>query len=348
MSENEKIMLSRREALRLFGIGGAAAASGLIGASRIASAQTEQQQQQPANQQTANSQGAGFYRFDVGALECLVVSDGTLQGPPLPPLAVNAPKAEAETALRDNFLPTTSNTLHVNALVVKTGDKLVLIDTGSGDSVSPTTGRLKTNLQRAGIAPEKITDVVFTHAHPDHAGGNVAADGKINYPNARFHIAQAEWETWTAKNVNLGKTQVDAATAKAFTEITQKNLLPLKDRLQLFKPGAEIVTGISSVAAAGHTPGHTAFLIASGNESVMHAGDFAHHFVLQLINPDWHVAFDFEPQQAIATRKKLLDRLATDRTLIVGSHMPFPGVGHVRAKNSRRTSYEWIPAVWQW
>jgi glyoxylase-like metal-dependent hydrolase (beta-lactamase superfamily II) len=343
--ETNEQTISRRDALKLFGGASLAVASGLAAANPVS---VFGQASNAAVSSQPNVQGAGFYKFKVGAAECFVVSDGSLAIPPLPALAVNAPKAEAEKVLRDNFLPTTPNTLHVNALVVKTGGKTVLIDTGSGENAGPGNGLLKANLQRAGIAPDQITDVVFTHAHLDHAGGNVAADGKINFPNARFHIAQAEWELWTAKNVSLGKTQVDAATGKAFIEVTQKNLLPLKDRIQLFKPGAEIVTGVTSVAAVGHTPGHTAYLISSGNESLIHAGDFAHHYVFQLFNPDWYVGFDYDPQQAVATRKKLLDRLAADRTLLVGSHLPFPGVGYIRARDARRTSYEWVPTVWQW
>lgn len=334
---------SRRAALKMFGGAGlAVAAGGFLAASdsKVAA--------QTSNVQSNPTQGAGFYKFKVGALECFLISDGTFVAPVLPAFAVNAPRAEAENVLRNSFLPIDRAAVHVNALLVKTNNKIVLIDTGNGAGGAPSSGLLKANLQRAGIAPETVTDVVFTHAHPDHAGGNVDAAGKLNYPNARYHIAQAEWETWTGKNVSIGKTQVDAATAKAFIEITQRNLNAVKDRVSLFKPGAEIVTGVASVAAAGHTPGHTAFLISSGSESLLHAGDFAHHFVLQLQNPDWYVAFDYDPQQAVAARKRLLDRAAADRTLIVGSHIPFPGVGNIRARTAARNSFEWVPVVWQW
>lgn len=340
--ENTK-SLTRRDVLKTFGI---AAASGLLTANSIvpATAQTQKTTAETA----PNLQGAGFYKFKVGQLECLVVSDGSIKSPPLPTFAANAPKAEVENALRDYFLATNEITLDINTLVVKSGSKILLIDTGSGAFFGPKAGLLKINLKRAGIEPEAVTDVVFTHAHLDHAGGNVDSNGGIVYPNARFHIAQKEWETWTAKNVNLGKTQVDDAARKFFIEGTQKNLLPIKDRVTIFKPGAEIVTGVSSVAATGHTPGHTAYLVASGSESLLHAGDFAHNFVLQIVHPEWYVGVDFDPQQAVATRKKLLDRAATDRTLLVGSHMPFPGIGHIRARNAARTSYEWVPIAWEW
>lgn len=344
---SETATFSRRAALKLFG-GAGLAAGGLLAANNF-SAAAAQTQTAAANQSNLKAQqGAGFYRFKVGALECFLISDGTIAAPPLPALALNAPKAEAETVLRDSFLPLDRAVLQVNALVVKTGGKTVLIDTGNGATGAPDSGLLKANLQRDGIAPEAVTDVVFTHAHPDHAGGNLGAAGKLNYPNARYHISEAEWQTWTAKNVNLGKTMVDAATAKVFIEITRKNLDSIKDRVAFFKPGAEIVTGVTPVAAAGHTPGHTAFLVASGSESLLHAGDFAHHFVFQLLHPEWYVAFDFDPQQAVATRKNLLDRAAVDRTLIVGSHMPFPGVGHVRPRTATRNSFEWVPIPWQW
>jgi glyoxylase-like metal-dependent hydrolase (beta-lactamase superfamily II) len=340
--------ISRRAALKLFGAAGiAASAGGLLFANSTANAQ---QQTLPANaaNKTNEAQGAGFYQFKVGELECFVISDGYLKSPPIPTFAANAKPAEVETALREYFLPTDQLTLQVNALAVKSNNRIVLIDTGSGNSFGATVGRLPANLRRAGILPEAVTDVVFTHAHIDHAGGNTDANGKLVFPNARYHIAQAEWETWTAKNVNLGQTKVDDKSRQFFIETTKKNLAVIKDRVTIFKPGAEIVTNVSSVPAVGHTPGHTAYLVASGSESVLHAGDFAHHFALQVQHPEWFTAVDFDSNQAVATRKKLLDRAAADRTLIVGSHMPFPGVGHIRARNNARTSYEWIPVLWQW
>lgn len=347
---DKKQTFSRRDALRIFGSAGIGAiGGGLISSTADFPVTAQNENRKPeTGQPQADLQGASFYRFKVGELECLVVSDGVLNAPPIPLFAANAPKQEAENALRDYFLPTNLVTIHVNALVVKSGNKVVLIDTGSGAYLGATAGRLLANLRRAGIAPEAVTDVVFTHAHVDHAGGTVDASGKILYPNAHFHISQAEWETWTAKNVNLGNTKADDATRKFFIETAQKNLLPIKDRLTVFKPGAEVVTGVSSVAASGHTPGHTAYLVASGSESVLHAGDFAHHFAFQVAHPEWFTQVDFDSQQAVATRKKLLDRVAIDKTLIVGSHMPFPGIGHIRARNARRTSFEWIPVVWHW
>lgn len=339
--------VSRRAALQV--LGGASLGmflTNLVNPVSIAG-QTKQESPIVNSAQNMYLQGNGFYRFKVGELECFLISDGDIKAP-LPMFASNVSKTQAENALRDYLLATDRLSLHVNTLLVKSGNKTVLIDTGAGSNLGPTTGQLITNLARAGFTPEDITDVVFTHAHGDHAGGNTDATGKIVFPNALFHFSQNEWETWTAKNVNLRQTAVDEKTRKFYIELTQKNLLPLIDRLRLFKPGAEIVTGVSSVAAVGHTPGHTAYLIASGSETVLHAGDFAHHYAFQIAHPDWFTAVDFEPQQAIATRKKLLDRAAADRTLIVGSHMPFPGLGHIRARNNRRTSFEWIPVEWQW
>lgn len=336
---------SRREALRLFSAGAVAAGGGLAFSQATAVAQGVNAAD---NKPTTESQGAGFYQFKVGTLECFIISDGVLNVPPHPLFAANASKTEAENALRDYFLPVNVNPIQVSALVVKTANKTVLIDTGTGNNLGPTAGKLLANLQRAGITPAEITDIAFTHAHGDHVGGHFDVAGKLIYPNARFHIAEREWETWTGKNVNLGQTQADAATSKFYIEAAQKALLPLKDRISVFKPGADIVTGVTSVAAIGHTPGHTAYLVASGSESVLHAGDFAHHIAFQLVHPEWYTAVDFEPQQAVATRKKLLDRVAADRTMLIGSHMPFPGVGHIRARNPARTSFEWVTILWQW
>lgn len=344
MSDNSSSKFSRRDALKLLGLGGIAATSGLLSTDTI-SAQTANA---PIIQPVTNSQGAGFYKFKVGAMTCFVISDGVLNAPPIPLFAANVKKEEAEQALRDYFLPTDSAITHVNALIVKSGDKVLLIDTGSGNNFGESAGKLSANLGRAGISPEQITDVAFTHAHGDHAGGNIDANGKIVFPNARFHIAQREWETWMTKNVSLGQTKVDEKTAKFYIELSKKSLSPLKDRITLFKPNAEIITGVSSIPANGHTPGHTAFLISSGKDSLMYAGDFAHHFAFQIVHPEWFTSVDYDTNQAVATRKKLLDRLATDKTLVAGSHLPFPAIGHIRARNATRTSYEFVPIVWDW
>ena len=344
MKDNSSNGFSRREALKLFGIGGIAATSGLLSTNTI-HAQTENTVK---TQPTANLQGAGFYKFKVGAIECFAISDGVLITPPIPVFAANAKKEDAEQALRDYFLPVNTSTTHVNALLVKSGEKVLLIDTGTGNFFGPTLGNVKANLQNAGISAEQITDVAFTHAHADHAGGNIDANGKLVFPNARFHIAQSEWETWTAKNVNLGETKVDEKSRVFYIESARKYLLPIKDRVEFFKPNQEIITGVSTIPANGHTPGHTAFLISSGSESIIHAGDFAHNFALQIVHPEWFVQVDYDSKQAVATRKKLLDRLEKDKTLVIGSHLPFPAIGHIRAKNATRTSYEFVPSIWEW
>lgn len=343
------IRLSRRDAL--CGLGGAGL--GLLSVSAanplsVAAQGTSKgpKTTSPDSPSKENLQGAGFYRFKVGEFECAVISDGIINLPPQ--LLFIAPKSEIEQVLRDNFLPIDKLTLHINALVVKTDRSVVLMDTGVGNTFGPTVGFLKTNLQRAGIAPEAITDIVFTHAHFDHIGGTIDAADQFNYPRARYHLSQPEWEMSKKPKAFLGQAKVDEATLQVIEEGIRHNLDPLKDRVSLFKSDSEIIPGITATTAYGHTPGHSAYLVTSGNERLLFVGDLIHHAAVQFARPGWYVSGDSSPEQAIAARKRIIDRVVDDRILLMGSHLPFPGVGHVRARDAQRTAYEWIPIEWQW
>jgi glyoxylase-like metal-dependent hydrolase (beta-lactamase superfamily II) len=276
----------------------------------------------------AKDQAPYFYRFTHGKMQATVVSDGILPlGEPSGSF-LGTSKAEVGKLLTDNFLATDNVILEQNILVLNTGDKLVLFDTGMGSTpmFGPTTGKMLNNLKVAGIDPKDIDAVVATHAHCDHVWGIMADDGKPNFPNAQIYISQADFDYWTDE----AKLQMkDPAYMKPFVEGARKNLLPNRDRIVFFKDGQEFLPGIQAIAAPGHTVGHTVFMITSDGKSLAAIGDLTHHQVLLMEKPLIEFAYDTDSKQSAKTRVRVLDMLASNRIPLLAYHFPWPGVGHV-------------------
>jgi glyoxylase-like metal-dependent hydrolase (beta-lactamase superfamily II) len=292
-------------------------------------------------------QGAGFYRFKIGELDALVVSDGIFPGgPPVPALGIEAPPGEIERTLAAAGQPTDKFALHCNALVVDTGRELVLVDTGSSGFFGSSLGRLHKNLRTAGLKPESIDRIILTHAHPDHLWGSVDAQFRRLFPKAQMHVPVPELAFWTAPNVSLASTPLPPEQQKLFITNTQKVLAVWKDRIVTFQPGDEVVPRIRSIPTPGHTVGHVSLRIDGGSEQLVHTADIVHHHVTALVHPEWSPLFDQDPEQAKATRKKLLNELATEKTRLLVYHFPFPGLGHVIPAVGG--SYGWAPELWAW
>jgi glyoxylase-like metal-dependent hydrolase (beta-lactamase superfamily II) len=273
-----------------------------------------------------NAQAPAVYRFKVGAFEATAVSDGPLQlGVPSPDIFIGISKEDMSKSLANSFLSTERLALDQNALVINTGGSLVLIDTGDGGSklFGPDSGRLIENLKAAGIDPRDIDAIAITHAHPDHCWGLMSADGARLFPNAQIYISQSDFEFWTDEG-KLSNDQI-----KTFIERTRERLLPNRDRLLFVKDGQEIVPGIQAMAAPGHTVGHTIYMITSQGQSLCNVGDIAHHFVLMLDNPRLEFVFDTDRKQAVASRLRVFDMLASTRTALIAYHFPWPGIGHI-------------------
>lgn len=281
------------------------------------------------------TQSPYFHRFNLGAAEVTVVSDGPLPlGDPSGSF-LGVPKEEVKKMLSDNFLSPENVVLEQNSPVVNMGDKLVLFDTGMGTSKAfgPTTGRQQKSMAEAGIKPEDIDAVVCSHAHIDHIGGIVDANDKPLFPNAQVYIAQSDFDFWTDE----GKM---GSPLKDFIVHARKNLMPVRDRLVFFKDGQEFLPGIQAIAAPGHTVGHTIFAVTSEGKSFVFLGDLSHHAVLLLEKPRMEFAYDTDPKQSAATRVKMLDMLAANKTAVMSYHFAWPGYGHV-VKNG--DGFRYIP-----
>ena len=336
-------MLTRRSVFRA-GVGLAAAAT----ATRLippASAQSENAGQTGA--ETLN--GDGFYRFKIGDFQATVISDGYGQLPIRPILAMNASEAELAPVLKANFMQPVIQ-ITANPLVVDTGRERILVDNGFGEKLGPTFGSfpgLEANLRRAGITPESVDLVATSHGHLDHIGGFVKKSGALMFPKAQFVFVDAEWNYWTGSRYEseVNSSPMPDPFKKGTIGAAQENLPPVAGRSRFVKQGGEITTGVHYVAAPGHSPSHAAILFTSGNEQFMHMGDITHNPVTSLQHPEWTPVFDYDPAQAIKSRKAILDRVATDRIRVMGYHFPFPAIGHVVRRDA---AYHWEAAQWIW
>lgn len=273
---------------------------------------------------------------DLGGVSVEVFSDGGF-AMPLNILSSEAPRAEllAALGLKEGGVMELKSPLNVS--LVRQGDKLTLIDCGSGDRFLPGSGELLATLEKAGIDKDKITNVLLTHAHPDHFWGAVDNFDEIAFPNATFHISEVERALWSAPDA-ASKLPPDR---EMFAAGATRVLKQLGDRLKTFKPGAEPVTGIQSLATPGHTPGHVSYLVAGRSGQLMVLGDALTHAVISFRHPQWKAGNDMDPQQAITTRLSLLDRLATDRLACIGYHFAGGGLGRVEKDG---TVFRLVPA----
>jgi len=247
-------------------------------------------------------------------------------------------EAELANMMTERFLPTDNVVLDQNSLVINTGDKLILFDTGMSSIKPPNTkvGMLPQSLKQAGIDPGDIDAIVLTHPHIDHSGGMVAADGSRLFPNAQVYMTEADHEFWLDDKRMGTPAEGSAKTAR-------KNLPAYRDRMIFIKDGQEVVPGVQAMLTPGHTVGHTVFLITSGGKTIANIGDVAHHTVL-IEKPRIEVTFDTDSKQGAESRVKLLDMLAAQKIPMLGYHMPWPGIGHVAKQGD---GFRYVPSPMQ-
>jgi glyoxylase-like metal-dependent hydrolase (beta-lactamase superfamily II) len=283
------------------------------------------------------------YHFKIGSFKCLAVSDGTMTyAPPMfppPPsfLFANAGGQELAQILAGHGINIREWKEWVSpytCLLIDTGKLSILFDTGAGN-LAPTTGKLLENLQLEGVDPKDISIVVLSHGHPDHLGGTLNSEGRPVFAEATYTMCKDEWLFWTSDQASkrLGEH------GEMLIGIARKNLLPLRNSLHLVDSETEIVPGIHTVFAPGHTPGLMALSVASEGQRLLCISDVVIH-PIHLEQPHWHCATDVLPGDLILSRRRILDKAAFEKSMVMAFHFPFPGLGYVIKKD---VGWEWQP-----
>jgi glyoxylase-like metal-dependent hydrolase (beta-lactamase superfamily II) len=262
-------------------------------------------------------------RFEVGEFHCYRLADGHNLYP-LGAIFADAPGDALAGVLPPEQLAAGQLSVPYTALLVDTGAYRVLIDTGAGP-FAPTTGGLVTNLRAAGIEPETVDLVVFSHAHPDHIGGTLDEAGDLAFPNARFAMLRAEFDYWREGAVQAklvaGELYGAGPIEQLILDWFRNYLPPIESRLELLEGDAEVVPGVHVIPATGHTPGHLVVMVSSGRQQLLYVGDALLH-PAQAERPEWNCVFETDRRLAVETRRQLLDRASADRCLLAATHLP--------------------------
>ena len=284
----------------------------------------------------ARTQAPGFYRMMLGDFEVTALSDGTVNLE-MGKILTRTTPAQTQRALARSFLKDPVET-SVNAYLINTGSRLVLIDAGAGKLFGPTLGGLVASLKAAGYQPEQVDEIYVTHMHADHVGGLVA-DGKLVFPSAVVRADQHDADFWLSP-ATLEKASKDE---KAFVEGAQASLNPYAaaGKFKPFEGTTELLPGIAGVATHGHTPGHAIYVVESKGQKLVLWGDLMHVAAVQFANPAVTIQFDSDSKAAAVQRKKAFADAAKGGYWVAAAHLPFPGIGHLRSEGS---GYAFIPA----
>jgi len=280
----------------------------------------------------------GFFRFTLGDFEVTALSDGTVDLP-VDQLLKQAPaKTKKELASAYLNVPTETS---VNAYLINTGSKLILVDSGAGALFGPTLGKLLANLTASGYKASDVDEIYITHMHPDHVGG-LMQDGKLAFPNAIVRADERESDYWLS-DANLAKAPEGN---KGFFQGAMASLKPYVEakHYKPFKSNGELTPGITSYSSYGHTEGHTSYVVESHGKKMVIAGDLIHVGAVQFNHPQVTIGFDTTPEAAMKSRFRVFDEAAKEGDIVAAAHIPFPGLGHLRVVGSGATkSYQWTP-----
>jgi glyoxylase-like metal-dependent hydrolase (beta-lactamase superfamily II) len=278
----------------------------------------------------------GFYRMMVGDFEITALSDGTVTLP-VDKLLTNTTPGKIDAALGKSFLKAPVET-SVNAYLINTGEKLVLVDTGAAGLFGPTLGNLVANIKAAGYQPEQVDAVVITHMHPDHVGG-LMAGGQMAFPNATVHADQRDADFWLS-TANMDKAPADS---KGFFQGAMASLQPYvaAGKFKPFNGNTDLLPGIKAQAARGHTPGHSTFVVESKGQKMVMWGDLMHVAAVQFDEPSVTIAFDTDSKAAAVQRRLAYADAAKNGYWVAATHLSFPGIGHVRRDGK---GYRFVPA----
>lgn len=285
----------------------------------------------------AQTQAPGYYRMQLGQFEVTALFDGVLDLNKK--LLQGTTEKELSQRLARMFVSDPGMQTSVNAFLINTGTHLVLVDAGAATLYGPNLGHMLKNLQAAGYQPAQVDLVVITHLHGDHVGGITDAAGKPVFPNASIYTAKAESDFW------LSQQNADAAPKERQRtfQTARASAAPYlaSGQWKTFSGNVELVPGIKTIDTHGHTPGHTVYAVESDGQKLLLWGDLLHAHAVQFARPDVTMAFDADQKQAIAARRGILQLAAKEKALVAGPHLPFPGIGHIRADG--KDSYSWVP-----
>ena len=285
----------------------------------------------------AETQVPGYYRIQLGQFEITALYDGAIELDAK--LLRHAKAADLNRLLSRMFVGNPKMQTAVNAYLINTGSHLVLVDTGAAKLFGPTLGYVLQNMKAAGYEPGQVDTVVITHLHGDHMGGLNDVSGQPIFPKARVLVSQADNDFWLSQKV----AEEAPAKAQPYFKMARDTAAPYlaSGQWQTFSDGSVLVPGIEAVKANGHTPGHTAYAVESEGQKLLIWGDVVHAHAVQFARPGVSIEFDVDQKQAIATRRSLMKAMAASKSLVAGMHLPFPGLGHVRAEG--KGSYSWVP-----
>lgn len=277
-----------------------------------------------------------IHRFNLGAMRVTVIDDARFTFP-APAFAANQPQGTIGPFLDRFGLPSDFASLHMQVTLIESGENKILLDTGMGDITFPENpadnGRLAAGLATIGVTPADITAVILSHGHPDHIG-SCSSNGAPVFKNATYFMPPNELEFWTQKP---GSEQ---SFPNFMLGVGNAQLEPVRELIKPYGDGDEVVPGVTAIAAPGHTMGHHAFLLHSGDSKLLHLMDSAVHYLVGPEEPDWALAVEMDQAAAAATRRRLFKQAAEEKLLVAGYHFPFPGIGRIVEQGS---AWRYVP-----
>ena len=271
--------------------------------------------------------------FTIGTLSAFALRDGALEFPnDNKVFGVGHTPEEDAAELSAAGVPTDKIQLSIQPLLVKSADRVLLFDTGAGTNFGPSAGKLSVSLAAAGVDPASVTDIFISHAHGDHIGGLVNAQGALAFPNAKVHLSAPEWKYLSGLK--------DDAAKQIGVENHATLVAALTPKVDAFAPNAELIPGVvTAKEIKGHTPGHSGYVIGTGADTLLYIGDAAHSHVISVRKPEWPNSFDGDQATGAASRKTLIESSAASGQRLYAVHFPFPGVGRIE---KRGETYAWV------